>query len=110
MRRSVRLRALYTDKRRASYLFDNLHCLDTAASAGPAEAATGADLLAAADWWAGRRGRRAERAARGPADQTFSHAAALLRCSASNNLQSCGRGMLGQKGRRTLNDEVDNAG
>lgn len=50
MRRNVRLRTLYGDKRRKCYLFDNLHQLDTAASAGPEGTASGADLLAAADW------------------------------------------------------------
>jgi hypothetical protein len=53
MRRSARLRGLYADKRRHCYLFDNLHQLDTAPSCAPAEAAVGADLLAAADWCVG---------------------------------------------------------
>ena len=51
MRRSVRLRSLYSDKRRSCCLFDNRHHRDTAAASGPAQAASGEDLLAAADWW-----------------------------------------------------------
>ncbi|GAB4819868.1 hypothetical protein N2152v2_006914 [Parachlorella kessleri] len=51
MRRSVRLRGLYSDKRRCCCLFDNVHHRDTAAASGPAHAASGEDLLAAADWY-----------------------------------------------------------
>ena len=49
MRRSSRLRALYTDRRRRNTLFDNLHHRHTA-PASRSELRAGLALLAAAEW------------------------------------------------------------
>ena len=49
MRRSARLRALYTDRRRHNVLFDNLHHRDTA-PASRQELQGGLALLTAAEW------------------------------------------------------------
>lgn len=50
MRRSARLRALYSDRRRHNVLFDNLHHRDTAPGGGRAETRAGLALLTAAEW------------------------------------------------------------
>lgn len=57
MRRSTRLQALYTDRRRRNVLFDNLHHRGVAHRGGPAELRSGLALLAAAEWCAGPLGR-----------------------------------------------------
>ena len=53
MRRSQRLRALYTDHRRDNFLFDNLHHRETAPAGGRPKAHAGLALLAAAEWCVG---------------------------------------------------------
>ncbi|KAI7844065.1 hypothetical protein COHA_002209 [Chlorella ohadii] len=60
MRRSARLRALYSDRRRHNVLFDNLHHRETAPAGGAAaaERRAGLALLTAAEWYHEHLGRR----------------------------------------------------
>ncbi|KAL4433810.1 hypothetical protein ABPG75_000251 [Micractinium tetrahymenae] len=58
MRRSARLQALYTDRRRRNVLFDNLHHRETAPRGGAAERRSGLALLAAAEWYYEHLGRQ----------------------------------------------------
>ncbi|PRW57734.1 DIS3-like exonuclease 1 [Chlorella sorokiniana] len=60
MRRSARLRALFSDRRRHNVLFDNLHNRETAPAAGAAaaERRAGLALLTAAEWYHEHLGRR----------------------------------------------------
>lgn len=82
MRRSTRLRALYTDRRRRNVLFDNLHHREAAPHGSDAELRSGLALLAAAEWCAREAGWRGN-------GRSAACALQLLQARVSSTRQPC---------------------